>query len=493
MGDDGVSGRLPLYRTHYRRLSRACMALSLDGFLVHEPTRKRLADEAARELARLKREIRAAAPFDLFGKGKRKGEDGKGLSNVNVMRYFYDTLKCRPYHNRQTHARTCDEEAIRRLMRAYKKARPVGTLILQWRNWEKRAQFVADARVSEDGRMRSLFVPNAVSGRLRSSATPTGEGSNMQNLPRPPSPVRSIFVPDPGHVLVELDFSRIEDRLLGGMSGSKRMQREAAPDSRVDTYQAVADALEIAARFEELFGPVTTERDAEPLRRPKLRAYYVRQTGKRIKLASGYGMQGETMSKAALLETEGALDLPPRQCDAWLAELKEVYPGIVAYQQWIVQRMLRDGYLENSWGRRLYFRVLRLHDAHYRDGFAWACQSEAGVNTNQLGFLPARRWGKRHGGAARVVQQGHDAIVASVAPEAAWAFVSEIGASMGQERTYLGAGGPWRMAIPVGLKVGWTWMHGTEFKTWPTQGQFAAALAAVVEAVWWKRTRRAVA
>src|SRR5262249_44767420 len=138
---------------------------------------------------------------------------------------------------------------------------------------------------------------------------------------------------------------------------------------------------------------------------------YVRQTGKRTILAAGYGMRGEMMSRAALLETEGALCLDPRQCDAWLDRLYEIKKGVPRYQAWVRERMLSGGYLENSWGRRLYFRKLRLSDSDYRDGYAWCCQSEDRTINNQWGMRFLMKLIRQEGLDAQYVQNGHDANV----------------------------------------------------------------------------------
>lgn len=470
------------------------MDLSLGGFLVDEPRRAKLWREADDKLDELKREIRKSAPFDLIGKGKRKGEDGKGLSSPKVNAFFYDFLKCKPHFNPVTKSRTADEEAIRRLMRAYKKARPVGQLILGFRAWEKQRSFLDPDRVDDDHRFRGLYAPTTSSGQLACSENPLGTGSNAQNIPRPPSPVRGIFIPDRGHVLVELDYSRIEDRLLGGMSGDRRMAREAQPESTVDTYQDIADELGLAEAFEDLFGEVTDEADPEPLRRPEMRRYYIRQTGKRTKLAAGYGMRGAMMSHAVLLETEGALSLEPRLCDRWLDELYKIRRGIPSYQAWIRGDILEDGFLENSWGRRLWFRVLRLLDSDHRDGYAWRCQSEDRLNTNQLAFRPAMRLARELGGpsAMRVVQQGHDALVKSVRVDLSYDVACKVGGWMGAEREYPGARGPWTLACPIGYKVGARW--GADMidmgKRKPSRVEWDKALKKVLKDVWWGTGRR---
>ena len=490
--------RLKLHRAHYRRLGRVCLDLSLGGFTVDEGRRRDLFEAAEREKDDLRRAINQATPFDLFGKGKRKGEVGKGLSPVKVTAYFYDHLKCKPIYRkvagRNSASRTADEEAIRRLMRSYVKARLVGQLILNWRAADKRGQFLAESRVDDDGIFRGFYVPTAVSGQLQCMENPLGTGSNNQNVPRPPSPVRTVFVPDKGHVLLELDESRIESRLLGGMSGDPRMMREAQPDWKGDEYQDIADDLDIASAFDGMFGPVTTEEDKVELKRPSVRKYYVRQTGKRTKLASGYGMRGEMMSRALLLETEGALALDPRQCDVWLDRLYDIRRGIPRYQEWIRQRMLRDGYLENSWGRRIYFRKLRITDSDYRDGYAWSCASEDRTLTNQC-MVFVSRWMEKAGIDGRVVQNGHDALVLSVVPEAAYEVLCRLGERMGAERTYPGQAGEWNLACPIGYKVGASWgSMAKEWKVRPSESAFKEVLEVVLQDVWWaarKERRRA--
>lgn len=429
--------------------------------------------EGEGEIARLREALRTLAGTDFYGKGKRKGEDGKGLSSPKVAAYFYDTLKCKPYYNRKTRTRTADEEAIRRLMRAYKKARPVGALILELRMWQKRGDFLAAKRIDEDGRFRAMYVPTAVTGRLQSSENPLGTGSNGQNIPRPPSPVRGIFIPDKGHILLEWDLSRAEDRIVGGMSGNAAMMREALAGVEVDTYMDVAESLEIAKALEPL-GLV----------------HFTRPTGKRVKLAAGYGMRGDTMSKAALLETEGALNLDPRQCDAWLDRLYALRPGIPAYQAWIREQLLSQGFLENSWGRRWYVRKLRLGDDDYRDGYAWMAQSEVGVLMNQWGFRFADRLFRREKLPAAVVQQGHDAIVTSVDPAVAWDVMVAVADNLGRPRDYGGVK-PWTLAMPVGYKIGPRWGSDmSEWKTRPTRAAFEEEVERCVQQAWWTTTNR---
>jgi DNA polymerase I-like protein with 3'-5' exonuclease and polymerase domains len=441
------------------------MALSLGGFLVHDARRQALAGEIAARCHAIRDDLaRRTHPLDLFGQGKKKGETGIGLSAPRVAAYFYNTLGCKPYYRKGTGGQTADEEAIRRLMGKYPKAVPVGERILQWRMWQKRGDCVDPKRLDPDTRFRALYTPTAVSGRLQSMENPLGFGGNGQNIPRGPL-IRSIFVPDPGHVLIGWDLSRAEDRHVGGMSGDRAMMREAHAGPEIDTYMDVARSLHLETMVPHEF---------------------VRPTGKRVKLAAGYGMQGDTMSKAALLETEGALLLDPKQCNTWLAELYRIRPGIPQYQAWIRDELIHQGWLENSWGRRLYVRKLRLTESDYRDAYAWRPQSEVGVLMNQYGFIPLAQAITRNRWDARIVQQGHDSLEVSCHPSIAWEVSQWVGTSLSQLRSYPGAAGPWTLAMPVGYKLGPDWGHQHEWKQRPTRGEWDEVLDGVVRDVWWQ-------
>jgi DNA polymerase I-like protein with 3'-5' exonuclease and polymerase domains len=173
-----------MYHEDKRRVIWAGMDLSHTGIAVDEDTRATHERHWQSEVERLGHALDAGAGMKLVAK--------KGLSNPAIHRYFYEVLKCK--ERRKRGKVTADEVAIRRLMLAYKRARPIGQLILDFRQAAKHLEFLNGARVDSDGRLRSLYKPMTKTGRYMASTTPVGTGTNGQNIM---GSVRDIFIASP--------------------------------------------------------------------------------------------------------------------------------------------------------------------------------------------------------------------------------------------------------------------------------------------------------
>src|SRR5262249_25602843 len=125
----------------------------------------------------------------------------KGLSNPYLATLVYDVLGCQ-WRGREP--RSVKELRLRQLCRRYPEIRTLAELGLKFQAHAKTKQFVADANVDSDSRMRSTWTPTAKTGRLRSKKNALGSGRNQQNDPRE-TDVREMFVAEPGEVLIEVD------------------------------------------------------------------------------------------------------------------------------------------------------------------------------------------------------------------------------------------------------------------------------------------------
>lgn len=479
-------GILPQYHAHYRQLTNACIRLTQVGFNTDNEARKDIERREGKALVKTLRQIDQMAypiqpspvvklrqdgtPYKrqkAFKQLTMVGEEG-GLSPQKVTRYFYDTLGCKPFFKRGSGNRTADELAVRRLMRKYKKARPMGNLILAYRGHGKLKQEVRASIVSEDGRLRSRYSPTTDTGRLRAAKVSEEEGINAQNRDRK-SDLRRMFIADPGQVLVEWDQSQAEDRIASGMSGDREATRLARmKPHEIDKHIYNACKIFDEWEYEELLAAYKAgDPDADQ----------ARQTGKRTKYACWYGMEGPRMAEITLVETEGAVVLDADECDEWITRLKTGDKSIEKYQHWISADLLDFGKLTSSWGRTVYFKGLRLSREDHKQAWAWRAQHEVGVNTNQLGFVPCDRGiqtGRWPG--ARIVQQGHDSLIVTVPPRWAYSIANFLSTSMGQEREYPGAGGLWKLSMPIGVKVGHNWKEMTEWKELPAREVFEKAM-----------------
>jgi DNA polymerase I-like protein with 3'-5' exonuclease and polymerase domains len=436
-----------IYIKHYRRVMLASLDLSLEGFPVDEGERARLHAEALSELERLRHAMTEHAGIPLTtgprilksGKtSKAKNQPKGGLSNPAILKYFYETKNIKPY--RKGGKATCDEVALRRLqIRFPKKVEPVAGFILQFRHQEKKAQFTAPTRLDRDGRMRSLFRPLTHTGRLQSQTPPTGVGTNLQNQLRS---IRGMFRAPEDYLLVELDYSQAESRLVDGASGDPRALALArTPPSQLDQHRLMASEVLGKAMDDVTKG----ERE---------------NVGKRGRHATNYGMEGVRFSEVLIKETEGEVVLAPEECDDIIARVMEARPYIAHWQAWVRERIIRDRKLVNSYGRHLLFNGRLLGKEDYKEGYAYGPQSDVGQLLTQEGWLPVWARIRREQLHTRVVHQGHDAFIMAGPLREVWSLAEMAIESMMVERSYPGVKGEWTLAMPVGMKLGTHWGEG---------------------------------
>ena len=104
----------------------------------------------------------------------------------------------------------------------------------------------AESKVSTDGRFRCEYKQYGVSrapGRLSSAALIYGEGGNMQNQP---VRARSMYVADPGCVLLYFDLSQAEARVVAYRANIpkwKQQFEQARMDGKYDCHRALASEM----------------------------------------------------------------------------------------------------------------------------------------------------------------------------------------------------------------------------------------------------------
>lgn len=153
------------------------------------------------DAAALAKDIDATAGRSLMGKAK--AGQPNAVSNKKLIAYLYgaDGLRLPEQYTtvkigREKKKRvTVNIVAVKRLMErfpGYAALQAVGTKVLRHRRLLKVASFLQPARLVGD-RWLAMFKQDTVLGRLSSSATPKGDGSNLQNIDRT---VRQFFLPE---------------------------------------------------------------------------------------------------------------------------------------------------------------------------------------------------------------------------------------------------------------------------------------------------------
>jgi len=180
---------------------------------------------------------------------------------------------------------------------------------------------------SQTGRVHTSYNQiGAVTGRL-SSTNP-----NLQNIPirtEEGRRVREGFIAAPGNLLLSVDYSQIELRIVAHMAGDKTMQAafHAGEDIHATTAAAIYD-VELAAVTKEM-----------------------RRHAKAINFGLIYGMSSFGLTRST--------ELTLAEADAFVKTYFAKFPGVKKYLDETRKLAAQQGYVETLLGRRRYFPALQ--------------------------------------------------------------------------------------------------------------------------------------
>ena len=125
------------------------------------------------------------------------------------------------------------------MLESIKDEHPIVPLIIRYRELSKLAQTYLDALpnwIGDDGRLHTTFEQTtAATGRL-SSINP-----NLQNIPirtEAGREIRACFIPEPGNVLLAVDYSQVELRVLAHIANEPVLKDIFARGEDVHTETA---------------------------------------------------------------------------------------------------------------------------------------------------------------------------------------------------------------------------------------------------------------
>ncbi|MBR2889400.1 MAG: DNA polymerase I [Oscillospiraceae bacterium] len=220
-----------------------------------------------------------------------------------------------------------------------KNKHPIVPAIMDYRMLTKLKSTYADGLmkvICEDGRIRTTFQ-NLVTATGRLSSTEP----NLQNIPVRTdlgAEIRKMFVPKPGHVLVDADYSQIELRVLAHIAGDKTMQ---------DAFISGMDIHTVTAA--QVFG-------VEPEQVTSLQ----RRHAKAVNFGIVYGI-----SEFSLAEDIGVSRYEARDyIDSYLAN----YRGVRDYMKQVVVDAREKGFTETLYGRKRYIPELKSSNFNIRSG-----------------------------------------------------------------------------------------------------------------------------
>lgn len=318
---------------------------------------------------------------------------------------------------------SADEEALETLYKSSKNE--AIAIVLKMREAGKILSTYLNVRLDNDKRIRCTYnIAGTETGRLSSSATCFGTGSNLQNTPD--GDVRSLFLADPGYVFINADLSQAEARVVAYLSGEKRL---------IEVFNEGGDIHRKNASniFNVKESEVTDEQ---------------RYLAKRIVHASNYGMGYKTFAKTA--------SVPEALARRLLAQYFAAYPRIKIWHMQTRDRLNKSRTLVTPFGRpRVFFN--KWSESLLKEGLAFIPQSTVADCVNQAIIELDQKWKTED---KTLLLQVHDSILAQVREDKLDEAVAEIKEAMLKPITI----GYETFTIPVDVKVGLNWGTLSKYK-----------------------------
>jgi len=208
--------------------------------------------------------------------------------------------------------------------------------VLDWRQMSKLKSTYTDAlqnHINADtGRVHTSYsIAGASTGRLAST------DPNLQNIPirtEEGRKIREAFVADEGNVLVALDYSQIELRILAHIANIPELK------------QAFADGIDIhALTASQMFDVPLDEMTPD-----------VRRQAKAINFGVIYGISGFGLARN--------LRIPRKDAQAFIDKYFERFPGIRGYMDDTVAFAKEQGFVQTLFGRKIHTPEINAKGPH---------------------------------------------------------------------------------------------------------------------------------
>ncbi|MDP2359144.1 MAG: DNA polymerase I [bacterium] len=375
----------------YRRIDLPMLAvlarMEQAGVKIDRVQLQDLSKELAERMVVLEAEIHALA-----------GEAFNLNSPRQLAVILYEKLRLKPGRKTASGWST-DVDELERL--AAEDALP--RLLLEYRQLAKLKGTYSDALPlmvnPRTGRVHTNFNQTiAATGRL-SSTDP-----NLQNIPIRTDwgrRIRRAFVADgPGQILIDVDYSQIELRLLAHISGDAEL------------IGAFRDGADIHARTAAgIFHVAESAVDADMRRQAKV-----------VNFGVIYGMGAFALA--------GNLGISQGEAKRFIEDYFTLYRGVKDWSSRLIEEARERGYVENIFGRRRYLPDLKSANRQLREG-----TERIAVNTPIQGSaadliklamlnIDARLGGDLRG--LRMISQVHDELLFEAPREEAPRFMAEI-------------------------------------------------------------------
>ena len=365
-----------VYETLERPLVPVLAQMEMYGIKVDRDTLSRMSNAFAQKMAGLEAEIHELA-----------GEKFNVGSPAQVGEILFDKMSLPGGSRGKTGKYSTGADVLEDLATEHE----LPARVLDWRQLQKLKSTYTDALQDhinpETGRVHTSYViAGANTGRLAST------DPNLQNIPvrtEEGRRIREAFVAEPGNVLVSLDYSQIELRILAHIADIPELK------------QAFADGLDIhALTASEMFGVPLDQMTPD-----------IRRRAKAINFGVIYGISGFGLARN--------LRIPRAEAQGFIDRYFERFPGIRAYMDSTVAFAKEHGYVQTLFGRKIH--TPEIASKGPRSGFAWRAAINApiqGTAADVIRRAMIRMPAAIDGLPAKMLLQVHDELLFEVEQDA---------------------------------------------------------------------------
>lgn len=421
-----------------KALQGPVLEMVLRGVKVNQNRRKRVLGEMRQKLAQLEAQLAR-----LVSEGVGWQGDFNWRSPMQCNKLFYDVMGLPVQKKRKsdgTYGPSTDRDCLEKLSQYFISESLIAHL-LALRDLGKSIGFL-ETGIDPDGRMRSeLKIAGTVTGRLASSASEYGTGTNMQNISES---LRSVFVADPGMKLANLDLEQGDSRNIGALCWEVLVDNPAWNEATAGAYLDACESGDLHTTVAKMSSPRLpwgTKPDREIADTPFYRHKTYRDVCKALGHGSNYLGQPPTMAKNT--------KLPIADVKKFQVDYFHGFPCIPALHEWVFYQLEHFKQITTPFGRRRFFFGRPNEGATRREAVAYVGQSMTSDFINK-GILNLWRAGKP----IQLLMQVHDSILFQYPEELEdeilpWALDAL--------RVYLTLKRGRRYSIPTEAKVGWNW------------------------------------
>ncbi|MDP2493637.1 DNA polymerase I [Shimia thalassica] len=367
-----------VYETLERPLSPVLAQMEMHGVKVDRDTLSRMSNAFAQKMAALEAEI-----HELAGRSFNVGSP-KQLGEI-----LFDEMAIEGGKKGKTGAYATGADVLEDLA---SQGHDLPARVLDWRQLSKLKSTYTDAlqdHINPDtGRVHTSYVQTgANTGRLAST------DPNLQNIPvrtEEGRRIREAFVADQGKVLISLDYSQIELRILAQMADIEALK------------QAFREGLDIhAMTASEMFDVPMDEMTSE-----------VRRRAKAINFGVIYGISGFGLARN--------LRIPRGEAQDFINRYFERFPGIRTYMDETKAFAKENLFVQTLFGRKIHMPEINAKGP--RAGFAQRAAINAPIQGTAADIIRRamiRMPAEIAGLPAKMLLQVHDELIFEVEESAA--------------------------------------------------------------------------